>query len=122
MKKGQALISLLIFTAIASTVTAGTVAVAIINSQSTTKYAQGEQVYHIAEAGVENAILRLLRDRSYSGETLSIGAGSATITVSGTTNVTITSIGIEGDFKRKIQVVGEFANNAFSTTSWKEIE
>jgi len=122
MKKGQALITLLIFMSMAITVTTASVAVTIVNSQSTTKFTQGEEVYHIAEAGIENAILRLLRDRTYTGETLEVGSGSATITLSGSTTITITSEGINGDFRRKIQVVGELANNAFSITSWNEID
>ncbi len=120
-RRGQALISLLVFTAIATTVTAGAVAVTIINSQATTKYTQGETVYRIAEAGIENAILRLIRDRTYIGETLDLAGGTATITLSGTTTVTITSEGKLGDNVRKIQVVGDLVNNQFTQTSWNEI-
>jgi len=122
MKKGQALITLLIFTAMAVTVTTAAVTVTIINSQATTKFSQGEEAMHVAEAGVENGILRLLRNRSYSGETLTVGGGSATITVSGLGTVTITSVGSSGDFKRTIQVVGTLANNIYSITSWNEID
>ncbi|KKR78337.1 MAG: hypothetical protein UU23_C0001G0101 [Candidatus Curtissbacteria bacterium GW2011_GWA1_40_9] len=120
-QKGQALISLLIFTTIATTVTAGAVAVTIINSQSTTKFTQGETVYHVAEAGIENAILRLLRDRTYSGEILNVDSATATITVSGSGTVTITSEGKIGDNIRKIQVTGTMSNNQFSITAWNEI-
>lgn len=67
-------------------------------------------------------MLRLLRDPDYSGETLTVGDGTATITVTGTTTKTITSEGDYNGFKRKIEVVGTFTNDVFDVTSWEEID
>ena len=119
---GQALVVLLVFVAIAVTITVGAVLVTISNSQATSKYALGEEDLLIAQSGVENAILRLLRDPNYAGETLNVGFGSATITVTGTTTKTITSASSDSVFKRTIQVIGTFSGNTFTLTSWSEID
>lgn len=121
-KRGQALVTLLVFMATAITITSGAVIVTIINSQGSSKYELGEEALQIAETGADNAILRVIREPAYSGETVSIGAGTATITVSGTSTKTIVSEGSNGGFKRKVQVVGNLTNNAFSLTSWSEID
>ena len=118
MKTGQALVSLLVFIATATIITAAATTVTLINSQTTGKFAQGESALVIAQTGADNAILRLLRNSSYSGEVLTVGSGTATITVSGSSVKTITSEGKDGNFIRKIQVVGTFVNNTFTVSSW----
>ena len=122
-KTGQALVTLLVFIAVATTITAAATTVTLINSQTTGKFAQGESALVIAQAGADNAILRLLRDPNYSGEAdLSIGSGTATINVEGSSVKTITSEGKDGNFIRKIQVVGTFVNNTFTVTSWDLVD
>jgi hypothetical protein len=120
-QKGQALITLIIFIVVATTVIAGAVAATIINSQATGKLAQSEESLKIAEGGAENAVLKLIRNPNYSGEILSIGNGTATITVTGSGTKTIVSEGTEGNFKRKIQVTGSFVNNVFTISNWASI-
>lgn len=119
---GQALVALLVFVTMATVITAGAVAVAIINTQGAGKYAIGQEALQVAESGADNAILRLLRNPSYTGETVIIGDGQAQITVSGTSTKTIVSEGQVGDFRRKIQVIGTYQNNTFAITSWNLID
>src|SRR3989344_794613 len=79
----------------------------------------------VAEAGADNAILRILRDpnSTYGGETFTIGNGSATISVNyALPTVTINSIGTVGSFVRNIEVIGNYSNNKFSITSFKEVD
>lgn len=121
-QSGQSLITLLVFMVMAITITVGAVTVTIINSRSTTTFYLGDQTLQMAEAGVENAILRLLRDQTYTGETIVVDTGSTTITVAGGTIKTIVSEATNGTFKRKIQAVGSFNNNTFTLTSWREID
>lgn len=118
---GQTMVTLLFFVVIALTITSAAVAMVITNSQSTTKFEQGLLAYYVAEGGVENALLRLLRNPNYTGETLSVGEGTAVITVAGTDPKTITSLGTVRNFSRKIQLVAEYTNNILSVTSWKEV-
>lgn len=121
--KAQALVTLLVFTATALIITTAAVTVTLINALAADKFAQGEQALHIAEAGADNAVLRLLRNPNYTGESnLAIGSGTATITVTGTTTKTIVSEGTTGNFKRKIQAVGTFSGNVFTVGSWSEID
>jgi hypothetical protein len=119
---GQTLVVLLVFMAMLIVVTGGAVAVTVANTTATSKLALGEQAYHIAEAGAENAILRLLRNPQYAGETLSMGDGSAIVTVSGGAAKTITSVGVSGESMRTVRVSGTVSNTVFAVTGWQEID
>lgn len=118
---GQALITLLIFVIIALTLTAGAIALTITNSQAASGFDRGNQAYYVAESGAENAVLRLLRDPNYTGETLAVGQDNAQISVSGTNPYTIVSTGRSGGFLRKVHVIVNFTNGVLTVTSWKEI-
>lgn len=121
MKKGQALTSLVIFTAIATTVMTATVLLSVVNATSASTTELGMQVYGLAESGAENALLRLLRDPNYTGETLTIGDGQATMTVTGDNPKTISSVGTLGSFRREIRVVATLTNGILSIQSWREV-
>jgi hypothetical protein len=125
VEKGQALITLLFFTIIGVTVTSAAVVMILVNSLSGTKQQQGEVAYEIAQSGAENGIIRLLRDPSYMGETLPVGSGSATITVTGSGTVgnpyVILSKGANGIFVREVQVSATYQGNLLTVTSRKEI-
>lgn len=120
-KKGQALVSLLAFIAMASVITTAAVSVAIITARSGDDFSQGNKALSVAQSGIENAILRLLRNDTYSGETMNIDSDSVTINVSGAGVKTITSSAVVGNFKRAVEVVGSYSNNTFTVTTWKEI-
>lgn len=120
-KSGQTLVTLLIFIVIGITITSAAVVMTITNSQNITKFQEGMIAFQIAESGAENAVIRLLRDPSYTGETLAVGTGTAVITVSGTTTKTILSSGTNGNYFRKVQVVASYVNNVFTITSWQEV-
>lgn len=119
---GQSLISLVIFMVIAIIVVSGAVAVIIVNSKTTTKFYQGMVSYDLAEAGAENALIKLLRDPAYTGETLTVGLDTAVIEVTGGggSPYTITSRGLTGNFQRTIQVIASY-NNILTVTSWREL-
>ncbi|MBI2611956.1 hypothetical protein HYW54_04415 [Candidatus Gottesmanbacteria bacterium] len=118
---GQILVTLLFFVVIAIIITSGAVVVILTNSLSASKFAQGNVAYYIAESGIENALLRLLRNPSYNGETLAIEDATALITVSGDNPKTITSVGSIGNFSRTIEVIADYTDNILTVTSWKEI-
>lgn len=122
LQSGQALILLLVFVTLGIIITSGAVIVTIINSQTATKFNQGENALILAETGVENAIIRILRDPNYSGETVSIGYGQIIVSVTAGAAKTITSQGIDGDLKRTIQAQGTLSNTTFNITSWQEID
>lgn len=116
------LVMLLIYMVIALMITTAAITMLYITSQSVEKINQGSTTFDVAESGAETAMIKLLRDPDYSGETLQIGNGQATITVSGTGSArTIISDGVKGTFRRKIRVDVDYSNNILQVLSWKEI-
>ena len=122
LSRGQALITLLFFSVIAITVTSAAVVILLTNSLSGTKLQQGSIAYQIAKAGVDNAILRLLRDPFYTGEELSVGDGTATTTVTkNDATYTILSTGTLGNFTRQIQVIATYSGELLTVGEAQEL-
>ncbi len=121
--KGQALITLLFFALIGTTIISAAIMMTLLNSLSGTKLQQGMVAYQIAKSGTENALIRLLRNPNYTGETFAVGNGSATIQVSGggASPYTILSQGTLGNFVRKIQVIASYTNNRLTVISQQEV-
>lgn len=121
LQGGQALITLLFFVLISLTITTGAIIIIIANSISVSRFQEGTLAYYAAESGVENALLRLLRDPNYAGETLTIGSGTAVITVTGVNPKTVVVIGQNGNFKRTIQAQINYDSGYYTFSNWKEI-
>lgn len=121
-QSGQTLVALLAFMAIAISVTSAATMVTIASIQATSKYTQGQEALSMAETAAENAIIRLIRDPSYSGsETITLPNGTARIvSITGSSPKTIVAEGISGNFRRRVQVVVTQANNITTVTSWSE--
>jgi type II secretory pathway component PulK len=121
-QEGQVVLTVvvLMFTMIMIT-TAATLAT-ITNTKSAYAYEQGNRAYALAETGAENAILRLLRDPTYTGETLTVDDGSAVITVTGTgTTRTVQSRATILNFTRTVQVGISYNSSILTVTSWREV-
>jgi hypothetical protein len=121
-QKGQALITLLFFVLISLTITSAAIIIIITNSLSASKFMEGDLSYYAAESGIENALLRLLRDPNYTGETLTIGDATAVITVSGSNPKTVISIGQNGSFKREVSAQMTYNSGYYTFSNWKEEE
>lgn len=120
-QKGQTLVILLVYMVIAVIITSAAIILVLNSSAGTGKVQQGISAFEIAESGAENAILKLIRDRNYSGETVNIGDGQAVVTVTGTNPKTILSVGTLNNFSRTIQVIVDTTGNTVTVTSWKEL-
>lgn len=119
---GQALITLLFFAIIGITVTTAAAALMVVSAKSGTKLQQSSLAYEVAESGADNAELRLLRDPTYGGETITVGGGTATISVVNNAGTyTITSNGVVGNFSRTIQITASYVNNVFTISSIGEV-
>ena len=118
---GQALVILLVYMVIAMITTSMAVALVIINATSTSHVEQGDMALNTAESGAENALIRLIRTPNYTGETLTVGGGSATVTVSGSSDKTILSEGVIGGYERNVQVVVRFLGGVMTILSWQEL-
>lgn len=117
-QKGQALVMLLFFMVVSITVITAVVIV-VANSITTGSYFErGSVAYYSAEAGIENALLRLLRDPDYTGETLEVDGAEVTIVVDGGI---ITSTAEYANTVRKIQVETIYDNNVLEVATWREI-
>jgi hypothetical protein len=122
LQKGQALVTLLVFTIVAITITSASVVIILTNSVGTSKLERGTNAYYSAESGAENALLRLLRDPNYTGETLPVGDASVLISVANNGNTyTITSDATLGNFLRSVEVTASFVSNILTVDSWKEV-
>lgn len=119
---GSMLIALMIFVVVSITIVTAAVLLVVDNTVTSTNQQVGTSAAAIAESGTENALLRLLRNPSYTGEVLAVGAGQATITVAGTDPIVITSVGELGSYRRTIEVQAQRINGVVTVTSWKEIE
>lgn len=124
--KGQALINLIFFTVIATTVTTAAILMVYVNLQSGTRLQQGTVAYEISQSGAENSLIRLLRDPGYTGESnLVIGSGTVDILVTGSGTTAdpyvILSKGKVGNYLRQIQIRATYSDNQLIILSRKEI-
>lgn len=122
LKKGQTLITLLVFIVVAFSITTAATMMLLNSSQNATRLEVGTSALQVAESGMDNALIRLLRDPSYTGETLTVGEGTAVITVTGSGPYTLTSVGTVGRNVRKLQVTANYSGvQLVITPPWQEI-
>ena len=120
MKRGQTLVIFLVYIVIAMTVISVAVAILVTNTIGSSHAEQSRMAYVIAESGMENALIRLLRNPAYPGEILPVGSGQSTITLAGTDPIVVTSEGSQGDFSRRIQVSVRFVQGVMQVETWRE--
>lgn len=121
-RRGYVGILLSIIVLILTIITTASVAIGISSLKGTTLLGSSEAVLSLAESGVDNAILRLLRDPSYVGETdLRIGSGNVTIEVSGAETYTILSTATQYQVVRTLRVTLTKVANSLTITNWEEI-
>lgn len=117
---GQTIVALLIFILLAITLTFTATVVVITNIRTDTAYQGGEVALQNAQTGIENALVRLERDNTYTGETMTLASGAVTITISGTSPKTITSIGSYSKVVRTITATATVNSTVVTLTSWSE--
>lgn len=120
-QSGQSLVLLLVFVMVAISITTVATFVIASNSLSATNYSQGLATKHMAETGAEIALVKILRDPAYTGETLVVDTGTVVISVSGSTVLTINSVATNGSFTKRVEVIAAYSNNVLTPTSWKDI-
>lgn len=121
-KSGQVLVILIFFMAMALTVTGAAIILNYVGSLSTAHVEEGVLSNQVAESGMENALLRLLRNPNYTGEVLTIDNGTVTVNIAGTLVKTITAVATSSsNFTRTIEVHAQVANGTLQILSWKEL-
>jgi hypothetical protein len=121
VQNGQTLIALMIFVLMGIIVTTFATLIIAQNSLSIARLQQGTVARQLADSGVENALINILRNDAYSGGEMAVDGDTVIATVSGTTTKTIRVAATSGSFKKEVEVVATFINNKLTVTSWKEI-
>lgn len=124
-QKGQALVTLLFIALIGITVTISAAVFIFQNIKATSITEDGVDAYYIAEAGIQEALLRKIRFASYSGtligQPLQVGGGTVEIAVSTASGI-ITAIGRYNNSVRKLQAKTVYNEGVLIIQSWKEIK
>ncbi len=120
-ESGYMLTALLVFLVVIIIITTTSVLVSVSSLRSETYFDAGSQALSAADSGAENAILRLLRDPYYSGETLQVGDSTVVIAVVGSAPQVITAVADSGSFERTVRVELERVDGMLEVTSWKEL-
>lgn len=120
-KNGQALVTLLFFIIIGITITTAAAVILLGNNLTTSTVEQGTTAYYAAESGIENALVALLRNPTYAGETMTIDNATVIVQVAQGNPIVITATGKYANTLRKIQANAVYNNNTLSISSWKEI-
>lgn len=120
--QGQALITMLFIMVIGVLVTTGAVFALYNNTSIASNDELGMIARTTAEAGIENALLRIIRDPAYVGETIDFGGGrSAIVTVASSSSQLVTSVGTISSVTRKLQVGIQYNQGILTIVSWSEI-
>lgn len=121
-QSGQSLVLLLFFVLMAMTFTATAIILMVVGSGSITTLHNGIETRQIADSAAEDALLRLIRDPFYAGETYNIGDVAITISVTnGATSKTVNAQAVLGDATREVEVLADYTDNVLRVTSWREI-
>lgn len=130
-QQGQSLISLLFFMVIGITVIAAATIILTTDILAASTAEQSTMAYYAAEGGIEDALLRTLRnptlDTHLSPYLITTTDGTARVSITesvsgGTITDTIVSIGTNGSTARKIQAVTGYVAGKRTVTSWSEIQ
>lgn len=122
---GLALITVLMFGAVALIVIVFGTTLMVIQADVARQFLSSQKALTVAESGMENALLRLLRDPNYSGEILTLADGTATIEVTGSGLDKTVTVTADTDFvldsRRTIQAIITEENGRVIVNSWKEL-
>ncbi len=119
--KGQATTSILMVMFLGLAVITASVSLIDINMTTTASLVEADSALIVAESGAEEALIRLLRDPNYSGETLNLTNGVASINVGSANPIIVESTGVVGNHMRKVEVSVSFVSGTMIVNSWKEI-
>lgn len=120
---GHILVAVLVLMVVGITITTMALAVLVTSSQSLGGAMEADRISAAVEGGVENAILSVLRNPSYSGEeNLEIGGLLVDIEVTQGAQTTIRATAASGNYSQRYQVVLERIGGVLTVTSWQQID
>lgn len=126
MNKGQAALTLIFFALVAMLVTSAAVMAIVGHNLTLSKMEQANSAYYTAETGIENALLRLLRQPDYQGETLIIDSQNrAIVTVESQPDLNryaIISQGQSYQTSHQIKAIIDYNDNVLQIISIEELD
>lgn len=120
-QKGYVLTSLLIFIVVIVLISTTSILVSISSMRGQTHFDSGRQALMAADSGIENAILRLLRDPDYNGETLEIDGTTVEILVEINNQFIITAVADSGAHEKTVRVTLDRVDGVLQIISWKTL-
>lgn len=121
-ESGQVILTIVVFMVVMILVTTAATLTTVVNTRNASIYEMGTRAYAIAESGAENALIILLRNPNYTGETLSLDGGEVVVTVNGSGSTrTVTSTSSLNAFSRTVRVQLTYTNSVMTVTSWREV-
>lgn len=122
--KGQALIGVLAVIAISTVLVSSLMTNSLISANSSLKLRQSNQMINNTDSYMQNAIIRLIRDPNYIGETLTLDNGRVIIEVTGNNpkSILVKSINTQNDILSRLTLQVNIDNYGVITVSgWKEL-
>jgi len=117
--RGQTLVTLLVFTVVAIAVTSTAISIMINITRSASIVESRIIASQAAESAIENAIIRVLRDPEYAGETLPVGDASVEISVAGSDPIVITADATYGSYIQTVQTTIAYIDNVLTISDWE---
>lgn len=118
---GYILTALLVFIVVILVISTTSIMISISSLRGQSHVDAGISTLNAAESGAENAILRLLRDPGYTGETLVIDGVDIELSVVHGAPIIITSIADSGAYEKTVEVRLLRTNGILELQSWKEL-
>jgi hypothetical protein len=118
-KNGFAAVTLIIFMAIALTITTAATTIIVVNNISASQSARSLQAYYLAESGMEEGIINYLRNPNYTGTNgdIDMGEGIVNVSITGGTMVSIAKV---AGFERTLNAQLNY-NGSLTVSDWKEV-
>lgn len=121
---GQALIGVLAVIAISIVLVSSLMTNSLISADSSLKLRQSSLALASADSYAQNALIKLIRDPNYTGETLTLDTGRVIIEITGDNpkSVLIKSTNSASDILRQLNFVVNYASDGtISVVDWTEI-
>lgn len=119
-QSGYILVALIIVMVMGLIISTALVSLMINSAMNVQSYNKNSVAYNTAESGIENAILNLLRDHDYDGETLTIDNALVVVTVAGEDTKTIDSVSTYLGDRQAIQAVVHFESGLWEVVSYQQ--
>ncbi|MBI2036445.1 hypothetical protein HYT17_02355 [Candidatus Microgenomates bacterium] len=120
-QKGQALIMVILIGIIALIAVVSAATLVISELKKNTAVSFGVSQYQTTYGALENALMRLLRNPNYTGETVILGSSTCTITVVGSSPKTVESRCSDGKYSRKIGAQVTFTGGVMTVSGISEL-